>query len=705
MTQTHHTLCSLCEATCGIVVETDGARVVSIRGDEADAFSRGYLCPKAVALQDLYDDPDRLRAPVRRRGDGWEPIGWDEAFDEVAAGIRTVQERHGRDALAIYQGNPTVHSLGALTYGQLFMQRVKTRNRYSATSTDQLPHMLASLWMFGHQLLFCVPDVDRTAFFLILGGNPVVSNGSIMTAPDVKRRIEDVRARGGKVVVVDPRRTETAAIADRHMFIRPGTDALFLAALIEAVFAEGREDLGRLAPYIDGLGALRTAVRRFPAEEVAGTVGIAAADIRALARELAAADSAVCYGRVGVCQQEFGGLAAWLVNALNVVTGNLDEPGGAMFARPGFDLAGVAARIGQRGHYGVWRSRVRGLPEFGGELPAATLADEIATEGEGRVRALLVSAGNPVLSLPNGAALERALPELDFMVAIDPYINETTRHAHVILPPTTPLERDHYDVAFGLLKIRQHERFGPAVFARGPDQRHDWEIFLALWARLDPARGVIGRAIVSGINALGAKLGPRAWVDLALRTGPHKLRLRDLLDKPSGIDLGPLVPRLPELLVDGKIHLAPEPYLADLDRLARRAPGLAAQRLVLIGRRHLRSNNSWMHNSHRLVKGKPRCTLLVHPTDASARGLRDGDTVRVTSRAGSIAVPVEISDEVMRGVVSLPHGWGHARPGVKLTIAREHAGASANDLTDDQVIDTLSGNAVYNGVPVEVTRA
>jgi anaerobic selenocysteine-containing dehydrogenase len=571
MTTTHYRTCTLCEAMCGLVLETDGGRVVSTRGDAEDPFSRGHICPKGVALGDVHVDPDRLRQPMRRTSAGWRAISWDEALDEAAERLRAVQREHGRDAVAVYQGNPTVHNYGSLLYAPGFVRALGTRNRFSATSVDQLPHHVAAYHMFGHQLLIPIPDLDRTDFFLVLGANPAVSNGSLMSAPDAAGRIRAIRKRGGAVVVIDPRRTETAALATRHHFIRPGTDALLLMALLHVVFAEGLEKPGRLANFTEGVDATRAAVAELPPERAAAATGIAADDIRQLARAFAAAPGAVCYGRCGVSTQEFGGLAHWLINLLNLVTGNLDRAGGAMFTRPAVDVL----KRTRRGSVGRFRSRVRGLPEFGGELPVAALAEEILTPGPGQVRAVVTSAGNPVLSTPNGAQLDRALAGLDFMVSVDFYLNETTRHAHLILPPTSPLEHDHYDLAFYALAVRNAARFSPAVFPAPPGALHDWQIFLGLQRRLE--RGTKARLK----HAALARLKPHGLLDLGLRTGPYGaglnplgrgLSLRRLRKHPHGMDLGPLQPALPGRLFtpDGKIGAAPASLLADVDRLRAR---------------------------------------------------------------------------------------------------------------------------------------
>jgi anaerobic selenocysteine-containing dehydrogenase len=700
---------------CGLAIEVDGPRVVSIRGDVDDVFSRGHICPKAVALQDLHDDPDRLRRPLRRQGSDWHEIGWDEALDLAAERLSEVQRAHGLSAVAVYQGNPTVHNYGAILYGQLLQRALGTRSRYSATSVDQLPHMLASLLMFGHQLLLPVPDLDRTSFFLMLGANPLVSNGSLMTAAGVERRLRALRARGGRLIVVDPRRTETAAMADTHLAIRPGTDALFLLALLEVVFAEDRARPGRLEAVLSGLDEVKALAREYPPERVAAATGIGAEEIRSLARGFAEAPAAVAYGRVGVSTQEFGGLCQWLVNVLNAITGNLDRAGGSMFARPAVDLVGLGDRLGQRGHFDKGRSRVRGLPEFGGEWPVATLAEEIETPGEGQVRALVTIAGNPVLSTPNGARLDRALAGLDFMVAIDPYLNETTRHAHLVLPPVSPLERDHYDLAFHVLAVRNTAKYSPRLFTPPADARDDWQILAGLARRL-ARKGPRGVA-ASVLAGAAARLGPRGLLAVLLRAGPYGrglrplgrgLTLRALEKAPHGVDLGALVPCLPGALrtSDRRIALAPAALVADVARLrARLATPETRTGLSLIGRRDLRSNNSWMHNSPRLMKGRDRCLLLMHPADAGERGLLDGEHVRVRSRAGEVEAALHVTDEMRPGVVSLPHGWGHDRPGIRLRVAAERPGASFNDVSDERETDALCGTAVLNGLRVEVTRA
>lgn len=708
----HYRNCNLCEAICGIEITAQDERL-EIRGDKDDPFSRGYICPKAVALQDIHYDKDRLRHPVRRTPQGWQRIGWDEAFDEVAQNLKRVKAKYGRNSIGTYLGNPTVHNYGALLFAPGFLRSLRTRNKFSATSVDQLAHHLSGYLMFGHQLLLPIPDLERTRFFLILGANPAVSNGSLMTAPGMARRLQEIRQRGGKVILIDPRYNETARLADRHLFIRPGTDVLLLLALLHVVFAEGLTRLDEVASFTKGVKTVAGVVAQFPPERVASTTGIDADQIRTLAREFASAESAVCYGRIGVSTQEFGGVCQWLINVLNIVTGNLDRPGGAMFTLPAFDPISAPQSLAPRGSFARRHSRVRKLPEFTGEFPVATLAEEILTEGEGQVRALVTYAGNPVLTTPNGRELDRALASLEFMASIDFYINETTSHAHIILPPTSSLERGHYDIAFHVLGVRNIAKFSPPLFQPNDDTREDWEILLELQTRIehDGLRGELKRKFIKQY------FGPERLLDLGLRFGPYGSRLnplskgltlRELKKAVHGIDLGPLKPCLPARLrtPDKRIELAPEVLVKDVERVKSKFADGALQNsnghLLLIGRRQLRGNNSWMHNSQRLVKGKPQCTILMHPADAAHRRLATGEKVVVRSRVGSIVVPVEVSDEMMPGVVSIPHGWGHDRPGNQLEVAQQHAGESINDLTDNQSIDALCGTAAFNGTPVTI---
>lgn len=701
--------CNLCEAMCGLEFTVESNTVTSIRGDKMDPLSRGHICPKALSLIDLHQDPDRLTSPVRRMGERWVPIDWDEAYDLVVDALVETRKQYGANAVGIYQGNPNVHSLGAMTHGVPFTSMLRTRNRYSATSLDQLPHQLTNHLLYGHQLALPIPDIDNTDFFLVLGGNPMASNGSMMTVPDFARRVRDLQARGGRMVVVDPRRTETADVADEHHFVRPGTDALLLLALINAVITAGAT---RTADYVDGESEIAALVAEFTPAAVAPVVGISVEDITSLATRFAGADAAVAYGRMGVSTQQFGSVCQWAIQVLNILTGNLDRVGGALLTDPAIDL--VDKNIVGRGHFDKWRSRVRDLPEFAGEFPCSTLVDEMMTPGEGQVRAMVILSGNPVLSMPGGPDLDRAFGNLDFMVSVDFYVNETSRHADVILPPTMSLERDHYDLIFQAFAVRNTAKFMPAILKKKPDARADWEIFRDLAIRY--------RARIAGsrVKALRARLTPKAvvtdarlrlspkrTVDLLLRSHRQGLSVRSLSKSPHGTDLGPLRPGLPQKLRtrNKRIQLVQDVIVAELpalhDLMTTTAVPTEGQ-LLMIGRRHLRSNNSWMHNAPRLTKGKPRHQLHAHPDDLNARGIADGSVVSVTSAAGSVNIEVVGTDRMMPGVVSMPHGFGHQRPGVELSVATTVTGPSANDVTDPGRVDAVSANAILNGVPVTI---
>jgi anaerobic selenocysteine-containing dehydrogenase len=700
--RTAHITCVLCEASCGLEVKLRDEAITSIRGLESDPLSRGHICPKAVALQDLHDDPDRLRKPVRREGEQWIEMEWDEAIELVASRLAAIQTEHGRNAVGVYLGNPNVHSLGALTHGINLVRTLGTKNTFSATSADQLPHQLIAWALYGHQFLMPVPDIDRSELIVLFGHNPMASNGSIWTVPDFPARRRELASRGGRLVVVDPRRTETAKVADEHHFIRPGTDVWVLLAMLREVIALGASP----AAYVDGVAEVRRAVEPFTPEVAEAHSGMPAATIRDLAAALHGAGASALHGRMGVSTQAYGVVCQWAIQCINILTGNLDRPGGTMVTTPAIDLIGH--KLVAAGHYGAWRSRVRDLPEFGSELPVSTLADEILTTGEGQIRALLTVAGNPVSSVPGGRRLDEAIEGLEFRAAIDIYVNETTRHADVILPPTGPLEREHYDLIFHTLAVRNTARWSPALFDKPEEARHDWEIARDLSFALIKARG--DRPSLTDLARF--KVSPRMIVDGLLRVGPVRGGVKKLTKQPGGVDLGPLQSQLPDRLQTPTkridlAHAVPVGGVAELaDHLDVGPIALREGELLLIGRRHQRDNNSWMHNATRLTKGRARHQLLAHPDDLAARGIDDGATVSVRSASGEVSVEVAASEDMMPGVVSLPHGYGQGqRAGVRMRNAVEVPGVSMNDLTDPARTEQVAANAVLNGVPVTLTPA
>ncbi len=739
MTRTVIRTCPLCEATCGLRIELDDAdQVASVRGDTEDVFSGGYLCPKGATLGELEADPDRLTAPRVRRDGQLVEAGWQEAFEEVASRLQAIQAEHGPDAVAVYLGNPNVHNLAGQLYVRPLLKALRTTNLYSASSVDQLPKHISSGYLFGAPWAIPVPDLDRTDLLVVLGANPRVSNGSLMTAPDLPGRLTALRRRGGRLVVVDPARTRTAERADLHLAVRPGTDALLLFAVVHTLAEEGLIDVGdHLRDHVQGVDEVVALAAPFAPERVAPACGIEAGAIRSLARELAEAERAVVYGRLGTTTVAFGTTTSWLVDVVNVLTGNLDRPGGAMFPLPAHHRAPRRPFRHARRH-----SRVRGLPEAIGEFPVATLTDEIVTPGQGQVRALITIAGNPVVSTPDAARLGAAIAGLDLVVAVDPYVTATSRHADVVLPPPRILQRSHYDLAFSGLAIRNVANHSPAAVPLDEGQPDEWEILLTLAAIAlgqsppidvdaadafvlhqalesvvaDPSARLATRDVDELRTHLADRRGPERLLDLLLRAGPYGdgfgtheggLSLAELEAHPHGIDLGPLRPQVPEVVTtdSGRIELAPEPLVADVARLERHLDDTVGDGLVLIGRRHLRTNNSWSHNVAGLAKGQQLCTLQIHPDDAAERGLTDGTEVVVRSTVGQVTVPVEVTDALRRGVVSLPHGFGHDLDGVELTVARRAGGANSNLLADRQLVDPVSGNAVLNGLPVEVVPA
>jgi anaerobic selenocysteine-containing dehydrogenase len=734
--RTGHRICPLCEATCGLEVTLDGPQVVSVRGAQDDLFSQGFICPKGVNLGALDADPDRLTAPLLRTPDGFMEVSWEEAFAAVRTGLDRVRETHGREAFALYRGNPSAHNFAAVPYARGLIAAMGTKQQYTASTADQMPAHVAGGAVFGSPMSIAVPDIDRTSYLLVLGANPMVSNGSLFTAPDFPRRLRELRNRGGRLVVVDPKRTETARRADRHLAIRPGTDSLFVLAVLQELAATGRLNPGPHAALFDGVDEVLALAAPFTPERVAGATGLDPEDIRAVAHELADAPTAAVYGRIGTCTTRHGTLSQWLIVVLNALTGNLDRVGGAMFPRNPTRGAYLPEKPLRTGRY---RSRVRGLPEALGEFPVATLADEIIEPGRGQIRALITIGGNPVSSIPNGDRLAPALDSLEFMVCVDPYLNETTRHADVILPPPRVMQGGHFDWLLNGFAVRAVLRYTPPLVDLTADQLSEADIIArlsAICAGDDSPEGVeaIGAKLVEGVLAkmvalpgspvygrdlveLLAMVSGRTQLerhlDVLVRIGPFGdgfgadpdgVTLAKLLEHPEGIDCGPMEPRLAEVIVhtDGRVQLCPPEYAAEVATLVTELDGDWPE-FVLIGRRQLRSNNSWMHNLPDLVRGSNTCTLQLSLGDAQRLGIAAGDQVRVRSAVGEVLVPAEPIDGLRDGVVSLPHGWGHDLPDVALAVARKAGGVSANSLTDHQVVEKFSGNAVFNGVPVEVS--
>ncbi len=696
--ETKYRTCNLCEAICGLEIKVENNKVLSIKGDELDTFSRGHICPKAVSLKDLHEDPDRLKKPLIKKEGKWETVDWDEAIKFAARSLVDVQIQHTKDAVAVYQGNPSVHNLGTSLFSPDFVRSIKTKNRYSATSVDQLGHHLAADYMLGNGLSVPVPDINRTDYWVIMGGNPMVSNGSLMTAPDIRGRMREIQERGGKIVVIDPRFTETSEKADQHIYVKPGTDIYVLLGMIRYVIEKDLIVLDHLKDSIDELDIkqIQEAVSPYTIDKISTYTGISADTLVSLMVEFTSASKAVMYGRLGVSASKHGGLCHWAINTLNILTGNFDQEGGAMLANAAVN---VTSKKYPAPRFGRWYSRVRKLPEYAGELPSATMAEDILEPGEGQIKAMITSCGNPVLSVPNGRKLDEAFESLEFMLSIDIYLNETTRHADVILPPATGLETAHYPIGFHNLAIHNTANYSDAAVEKEEGMLFDWEIFSRLKKEIQEYREVKTgeQKPESQEFTMDQKL------EFLLQFGPHKLSLEELKKNPHGLDLGPLDSQLPKRLLttDGKLHIFPDVYANGLKELQNDTVDTESP-FLLIGRRNLRSNNSWLHNIHRMIKGPNTCTAMLNTKDAAEYNIKSGDQIRIKSRVAEVEIEAEVTDEIMQGTISIPHGWGHDREGIRMQTAAAKAGVSFNDLADDQLVDALSGVSVINAIPVSI---
>ncbi len=711
----HYRVCNLCEAMCGLEIIHDGYKVIKVKGDKYDPLSKGSICPKGALIDKLHGDPNRLKKPLLKKENGeWEEIGWTKALDIVGEKINGIRKKYGNDAIGLYFGNPTVHNFGIMMMAGELKRVLRTKNSFSASSMDQLPHHFMGYYMFGHPLNIPIPDIDRTQYMLIFGANPVASNGSLMSAPGISKRLLAIQKRGGKVVQFDPRRNETSKIVDEHYFIKPSTDVYFLLGMLHLIQKYNWIKLKHLKSHITGLEKLKDIAVAFTPEKVANITGVSEEVLKRITEEYALEEKAVLYGRMGMSTQEHGGLCNWLSSVINILTGHFDTSGGAMFTKPAFDIK--RATVFKKAH-ARWYSRVSGLPEFEGEFPVSVMAEEMFTAGEGQIKAFITHAGNPVLSTPNARRLEEALPKLDFMVSIDVFLNETTRHADIILPPPSHLEIDHYDLIFNLIAVSNNVKFSKPLFKKPKEQLYDWQI----------AKGLIKRfAKVADRkpSRIFQWLTPRQLLNLGLLFGPYGklshpsrwfsgLSLRKVVSSKHGISLGALQPRIPEVLLtqNGRVNIADSIFLEGLERVKKQFvmhpyQNLLGDEFLLIGRRHLRTNNSWMHNVEGLMKGKNKCTMMMHPVDAENLKLTNGQLVNVLSRVGKIVIPIEITDSIMPKVLSIPHGFGHAKEGTLLDIANrpENAGVSVNDITDHNRIDVVTGNAAFSGQIVKISE-
>ena len=731
----HLYTCPLCEAMCGLEIQVADGKVAGIRGNREDTWSAGHICPKGATLGAVHQDPDRIRQPMIKVDGEWQEVTWDAAFRRCTELLAPVIEKYGIGAVTAYTGNPLAHSFSLARYAGVLLGMSGMPMTYSPGTIDQWPKNLSSHLMYGGWWLFPVPDIQRTDLLVVMGANPAASQGSLLAAPDVMGIIDGIRKRG-KVIVIDPVRTATAARADEWLPITPGTHAALLLAVVHTLFDEDLVSLGAVEPYVDGLSRMQEVAADWSPERVAEATGITAQRIRELARTLASTPRAAVYGRIGLCNQEFGSLASWLVDVVNILTAHFDVPGGLMFPRAAAWSITVQPQPGLEdglAEFGRFHTRVRGAKEVLGQVPVSCMAEEIATPGEGQIKALITVAGNPVLSTPRGDKLDEALPQLEAMISVDLWLNETTRHADVILPGLSPLEQPHHDDLILNFAVNSFANYSPPVFqAADADRPEEWEILIRLTGLCTgtPAEDVDVAAIDDGFfdymaftqGLDGAQIrtnydhgGPERVLDLTLRTGPFGdrygenpdgLTLEKLKARPDGINYGPMVPQLPGVLgtADGKVRLAPQYLLDDLPRLAARLDR-EPDELVLVSRRHLRSNNSWLHNVAPLMKGRERCTLLMHRDDAGRRGVANGDVVTVTSSAGRIDVPVEVTDAIKPGVVSMPHGWGHGKPGTRMAVANDSPGVNTNVLSPPEFLDEPSGNGALNGIPVTVIAA
>lgn len=724
-TENKLTFCRICEPLCGMVATVEDGRLTTLRPDREHPLSSGFACPKGIAFTEVVNDPDRVTKPLRRGPDGFEEVGWDEALTDIATRLSAVLREHGSGAVGWYMGNPAAFSYSHLVGVIAFIKGIGRHSHYfTASSQDTSSRLLASQFLYGSPLSVPIPDLNRTDLLVMMGANPLVSHGSFLTAPRIKDRLRDITGRGGRVVVIDPRRTETAAEYD-WLGIVPDTDAYLLLSLLQVLFAENIADRPSIESQAHGLDWLRAQAARFTPEVTAATTGIRPDDVRALARTLAETPRAAVYGRFGTCVGRNGTLTTYLIDAVNLVAGNLDTAGGSVFNPlriPGQRWAMLLMGAMLRRAYRRKRTRIGGFGSVIGAEPAALMAKEIAVPGPRQIRALFVSAGNPVLSVPNGDELEAATEKLDLMVGLDFYLTETAAHCDYLLPVTTMYERDDFALTFQQFQATPFRQATEAVVAPPGEARSEWAIIDDLMHRMSartPVFAVLG-LIRRLLRSIGRQLDPRPIADLIIRiseggdrfglrrTGLTFRRLTG--DHPHGVVLGPHIRTrvLREVLAyaDRRVHLRHDEIATEIATLSEHEDS-DRYPLRLIGMREPRSENSWMHNSPLLRRGNNReHRALMHSDDAAELGIADRDVVQVTSMTGQIELPVELTADIVRGAVAIPHGYGHKGTG-RWQVANRAGGANVNLLmsSEPEHIEALAGMSQLTGVPISVRKA
>ncbi len=723
-TELKTTYCRICESLCGMVAEVADGKLVSLRADKEHPLSAGFACQKGIAFTEVVNDPDRVTTPLRRRPDGtFEEVTWDEALADIAKRLSDIHRQHGSGAFAWYFGNPGAFSYSHLMAVVLFVNGLGLGTHlYTASSQDTHSRLMASQLLYGIPSAVPIPDLNRTDLLVVMGANPVVSHGSVLTAPRIKDRMRDVVKRGGRVVVIDPRRTETAAQFE-WLGIVPDTDALLLLSMLQVMFAEDLLDRRKINTQADGVAWLAAQCAPFTPERTESATGIPAATVRGLARSLAATPRAAVYGRIGTCSGRSGTLTSYLIDAVNLVAGNLDVPGGSVFGSygvPGEGWAFTALGAFLRQDYRRNRSRVGGFGNLVHTEPATMMAKEITTPGDRQIRALFVSAGNPVLSVPNGAELAEAMPKLDLSVALDFYLTETTSQCDYVLPVTTMYERDDFPLLFQPFHATPFRQTTEAVVAPRGQARTEWQIVDDLMRRMATRSPVFAALALARTTAglVGRELSPRPLVDALIRIGRGGdwfgirrggLSFRGLAEKhPHGAVLEPELRtgslRSAIAYPNRRIRLQHDEIAAAITELTRRADSVGYP-LRLIGMRQTRSENSWMHNAPLLMRGDRTPRALMHTDDARRRGIAEGDEISVRSPYGKIELPTTLTEDIVVGTVAIPHGWGHNGTG-GWRVANGVGGVNVNDLTsnDPDDVESLSGMAWLSGVPVEVER-